>query len=31
MAEGRGGLADSIGAWMIQNSTVLTKLVQVMS
>ena len=31
MAEGRGGMADAIGAWMIQNSTVLTKLVQVMS
>ena len=31
MAEGRGGMADAIGAWMIQNSTVLTKLVQVIS
>jgi hypothetical protein len=31
MAEGRGGMADAIGAWMIQNSALLTKLVQVTS
>jgi hypothetical protein len=31
IAEGRGGMADAIGAWMIQNSALLTKLVQVTS